>query len=120
MRGRTAENRSRCPTRTTAVEAADSLASGGRSSDEKQNNETLGTGKAKKVYKSTITSGRHFLYLPPPPRQPWDEPPYRAANGRNYKVRDFSDDYRRHYLHSVGAVQGGGHHYAHYGSSRIS
>ena len=57
MRGRTAENRSRCPTRTTAVEAADSLASGGRSSDEKQNNETLGTGKAKKVYKSTITSG---------------------------------------------------------------
>ena len=57
LRGRTAENRSRCPTRTTAVEAADSLASGGRSSDEKQNNETLGTGKAKKVYKSTSTSG---------------------------------------------------------------
>ena len=45
LRGRTAENRSRCPTRTTAVEAADSLASGGRSSDEKQNNKALGTGK---------------------------------------------------------------------------
>ena len=39
MRGRTAESRSRCPTRTTAIEAADSLASGGRSSDEKRNNE---------------------------------------------------------------------------------
>ena len=57
MRGRTAENRSRCPTRTTAIEAADSLASGGRSSDEKQNYTMLGTGKAKKVYKSTSTSG---------------------------------------------------------------
>ena len=34
-----------------------SLASGGRSSDEKQNYTMLGTGKAKKVYKSTSTSG---------------------------------------------------------------
>ena len=57
MCGRTAENGSRRPTRTTAVEAAGSLASGGRSSDEKQNYTMLGTGKAKKVYKSTSTSG---------------------------------------------------------------
>ena len=57
MRGRTAENRSRCPTGTTAVEAADSLASGGRSSDEKQNNQTLGTRKAEKVDKCTGISG---------------------------------------------------------------
>ena len=40
-----------------AVEAADSLASGGRSSDEKQNNETLGTRKAEKVEKCTGISG---------------------------------------------------------------
>ena len=39
------------------VEAADSLASGGRSSDEKQNNETLGTRKAEKVEKCTGISG---------------------------------------------------------------
>ena len=39
-------------TGTTAVEAAGSLASG-----EKQNYKMLGTGKAKKVYKSTSTSG---------------------------------------------------------------
>ena len=57
LRGRTAENRSRCPTRTTAIEAADSLASGGRSSDEKQNNETLGTRKAEKVEKCMGISG---------------------------------------------------------------
>ena len=34
-----------------------SLASGGRSSDEKQNNETLGTRKAEKVEKCTGISG---------------------------------------------------------------
>ena len=61
MRGRTAENRSRCPTRTTAIEAADSLASGGRSSDEKQNNETPGTRKAEKVEKCTEAWDRHQL-----------------------------------------------------------
>lgn len=39
-----------------AIEAAGSLASGGRSSVEKQNNKALGTGQVKKVYKSTGAS----------------------------------------------------------------
>ena len=56
-----ANHLSRTPIRhseeTAKINDEDSLASGGRSSDEKQNNEALGTRKAEKVEKCTGISG---------------------------------------------------------------
>ena len=56
---RAAENGSRRVAGTTdyrEINAAGRLASDGRTSDEKQNNKALGTGKAEEVYESTSAS----------------------------------------------------------------